>query len=323
MITIMLPFFAFVVVVLFMLLLYGAWTQFLDPRKKAKKERLQSIYNVIHSGGQNSSRIVRSNARDSALDTWLRSRSRTFVRLEHLVQRAHSPLSVVSLTCLMLALFAAVVTLGFLRQFNPLLVLMLAVVITSTPVLWLSRQASKRRKVFEDKLPETLDYISRALRAGHSLTSALGMVGKEFADTTGQEFKTVFDEISFGIPFKEAIGQLADRVKSNDLNFFVISLMIQHDTGGNLTELLDSLAGTMRERVKLRGKIRTLSSEGRISAVVLGAIPFVFAGIIALIRPAYISILWTTPQGRTLALIGGMLMAFGFYVLNRMIQIKV
>jgi tight adherence protein B len=186
--------------------------------------------------------------------------------------------------------------------------------------MWLAR---KRRKVFDDKLPETLDYISRALRAGHSLTSAIGMVGKELPDPTGQEFKTVFDEISFGISFKEAISQLAGRVKSDDLNFFVISLTIQHDTGGNLAELLDGLAKTIRERIKLRGKIRTLSAEGRISAVVLGAMPFAFAGIITLIRPVYISVLWSTPQGHMLLLIGGVLMAAGMLVLNRMTHIKV
>ena len=305
-----------------MLLLYGMWFLFLDPRKKAQKKRMQTIYNVIHSGKQ-SSGIIRSRARKSELETWMRSRSRTFVRLEQLIQSAHRRLSTVSLMSLMLALFVVVMTLGIWRQTNPLLLVMLAAIIACTPVLWLSREAWKHRKAFEDKLPETLDYISRALRAGHSLTSALGMVGKEFVDTTGPEFKTVFDEISFGIPFKEAIGQLVDRVKSNDLNFFVISLMIQHDTGGNLTELLDSLARTMRERVKLRGKIRTLSSEGRISAAFLGSIPFVFAGIIALIRPHYISVLWTTPQGRTIVLIGGMLMAVGIFVLNRMTKIKV
>ena len=158
---------------------------------------------------------------------------------------------------------------------------------------------------------------------GHSLTSAIGMVGKEFPDPLGHEFKIVFDEISFGIPFKEAIDRLADRVQSYDLNFFVISLKIQHETGGNLTELLDGLANTLRERIKLRGKIRTLSSEGRSSAQVLGSMPFVLAGILGLINPGYISLLWTTPQGQKLVLIGGGLMSVGFFLLNRIIKIKV
>ena len=316
--TFLISFFAFVAVMLIILLLYGMWIHFFDRRNKAKKQRLQAIYNAVHWGGQSL-----SSAQESALETWLRTRSRTFKQLKNLVKRAHSPLTAMRLMGLILALFTVVVGLGLLRQTNPLLLLLLAVAIASTPLLWLFRQAKQRHKAFGDKLPETLDYIARALRAGHSLTSAIGMVSKEFPDPIGHEFKTVFDEIGFGIPFKEAIGHLADRVQSNDLNFFVISLMIQHETGGNLAELLDGLAKTMRERVKLRGKIRTLSSEGRVSAWILGSMPFVFAGIITIINPGYISVLWTTPQGQTLILISAGLMAVGFFVLNRIIQIKV
>ena len=316
--TFLISFFAFVAVMLIMLLLYGVWVHFFDRRNKAKKQRLQAIYNAVHWGGQSL-----SSAHDTALETWLRNRSRTFKQLESLVQRAHSPLTAVRLMGLMLALFTVVGGFGLLRQTNPLLLLLLAVAIASTPLLWLSRQANERHKAFGDKLPETLDYISRALRSGQSLTSAIGLVGKEFPDPIGHEFKTIFDEIGFGIPFKEAIGHLADRVPSNDLNFFVISLMIQHETGGNLAELLDGLAKTMRERVKLRGKIRTLSAEGRISAWILGSMPFVVAGLLMLTNPGYISVLWTTPQGQTLILIGAGLMAVGFFAFNRIIQIKV
>jgi tight adherence protein B len=320
--TFLLPFFAFVAVMLIMLLLYWVWVHFFDPRSKAKKQHLQAVHNAVHWGGQNLSGVY-TTLQDSALETWLRSRSGTFEKLENLVQRAHGPLTALHLMGLMLALFTVVVILGLLRQTNPLLLLVLGVAIASTPVLWLSRQASQRRQSFGDKLPEALDYISRALRAGHSLTSAIGMAGKEFADPIGHEFKTVFDEVGFGIPFKDSISQLADRIQSNDLNFFVISLMIQHETGGNLTELLDGLAKTMRERVKLRGKVRTLSSEGRASAWILGSMPFVLAGILTLINPGYISLLWSNPQGQTLSLIGGGLMTVGFFLLNRIIQIKV
>ena len=318
--TFLLPVFAFMAVMLIILLVNWVWVNY--PRSKAKKQRLQAVHNVVHWGGQ-STGSAQTMMQDSALETWLRSRSRTFEQFENLVQRAHSPLTAWRFMGIMLALFMVVVVLGLLRQTNPLLLLVLAVAIASAPVLWLSRQANQRRQAFGDKLPEALDYISRAMRAGHSLTSAIGMVGKEFPDPIGYEFKIVFDEIGFGIPFKDAIGQLADRVQSNDLNFFVISLMIQHETGGNLTELLDGLAKTMRDRFKVRGKIRTLSSEGRASGVVLGSLPFVLAGILSLINPDYISVLWTTPQGQNLLLIGGGLMTVGFFLLNRIIQIKV
>jgi tight adherence protein B len=321
--TFLVPFFVFVAVILFLLLIYGVWSRFFSGLNKAKKERLRAIHNAVHLGGQNLS-ITQTPLGDSALETWLRSRSGTFGKLENLIRRANSQLTAGRLTALMLALFTLIMVAGLLlSKINPLLLLVLAAAIAGTPLLWLLRQANLRRKAFEDKLPEALDHISRALRAGQSLTSAIGSIGKEFPDPIGQEFKTVFDEISFGISFKDAIGQLAERVQSNDLSFFVISLMIQHETGGNLTELLDGLSKTIRERFKLRGKVRTLSSEGRISALVLGSMPFAFTCILMLINPAYISLLWTTPQGHTLLYIVAGLMAAGFFVLNRIINIKV
>lgn len=322
MMTFLIPFIAFVAVTLIMLLLYWVWSRYFDPRNKAKKERLQTIHNAVHLGGQSLS-SAKPLLQESALETWLRSHVRKFEQLENLAQRAQSRLTLGRLMGLMLALFTVVVVLGFLLRTNLLLLLVLSVAIGSTPVLWLSRKANKRCQAFESKLPETLDFISRALRAGHSLTGALSEVGKEFPDPIGQEFKTVADEMAFGIPFKDAIGQLADRVRSSDLNFFVISLLIQHETGGNLTELFDTLAKTIRERMKLRGKIRTLSSEGRASAWILGSMPFVLAGILTLINPSYMSLLWTTPQGQNLLLTGVGLMAVGSFVLKRIILIKV
>ena len=307
---------------LIILLFFGVWGRFFASRNKAKKKRLEAIYNAVNCGGQTHN-SMQTMLQESTLETWLRSRSGTFEQLENLVKRAHSPLTAWRLMGIMLSLFTVVVVFCLLRQTNPLLLFVLAVAIASTPILWLSRRANHRRQAFGDKLPETLDYISRAMRAGHSLTSAIGMVGKEFPDPIGHEFKTVFDEISFGIPFKDAIGQLADRVQSYDLNFLVISLKIQHETGGNLTELLDGLAKTLRERVKLRGKIRTLSAEGRASAWVLGSMPFLLAGMLTLVNPSYMSLLWTTSKGQTLLLIGGGLMAVGFFVLNRIVKIKV
>jgi tight adherence protein B len=319
--TFLISFFAFMAVILFMLLLYAIWLHFFDRRTKAKNQRLQTIQDTIHSAGQ--SLKSAQTTQDSAIESWLRANSVAFGKLENLVRSAHSPLSAVRWVGVMLALFTLVLLLGLLRQANPLLLLVLAIPIAATPLLWLSQQADRRRRAFEDKLPEALDYISRALRAGQSLSSSIGMLGKEFPDPIGQEFKTVSDEMIFGIPFKDAIGQLADRVQSGDLNFFVISLMIQHETGGNLTELLDGLAKTMRERVKLRGKVRTLSSEGRASAWVLGSMPFVLVGVLSIINRDYVSVLWTTPQGMTLILIGGVLMALGLLTINRIIQIKV
>jgi tight adherence protein B len=202
--TFLLLFLVFVAVVLIMLSLYWAWLNLFDPRNKAKKERLRTIHDAVHSNEQSrGSAIVAQSGNE--LETWLRAHAKTFVWLENLIKRARIPLTASRLAILMLGLFSVVLALGLLLQTNPLTLFPLAVAVASAPVLLLLRKAGKRGKVFGDRLPETLDYISRALRASHSLNTALTMVGKEFPDPIGTEFKVVSDKISFGIPFKDAI----------------------------------------------------------------------------------------------------------------------
>ena len=316
-------FFVFVAVVLIMWSFYWAWLNLLDPRNKAKKERLRTIHDAVHSGEQSrGSAIVPQSGNE--MESWLRGRFKTFVWIENLIKRAGSSLAVGRLALLMLGLFAVVLALGFLRHLNPWILLPLALAAAiGLPLLWLSQQASKRGKAFGEKLPEALNYISRALRSSHSLNSAIAMVGKEFVDPIGTEFKVVSDKIGFGIPFKDAIVQLADGIQSRDLNFLIVSLLIQHETGGNLTELLDGLASTMRQRIKLRGKIHTISAEGRASAWVLGGLPFVIVGILMFTNPGYISILWETSQGHNVLLAIFVLMSIGLFVMNRIVRIKV
>ena len=320
--TFLVLFAVFAAVVLLVSLLYWAWSNFFDGRAKAKKERLQSIRSAVQSGGTMLGSAL-SPSPGTELENWLRSSFKAFAQLEMLIKRAHSLLTATRLIGLMLLIFTGVLAMGLALQINLLVLFVLAVASASAPVLWLFHKASKRGKAFGNKLPETLDYISRALRASHSLNMAISMVGKEFPDPIGTEFKLVSDKISFGIPFKDAISQLGEGIQNKDINFFVVSILIQHETGGNLTELLDGLASTMRERIKLRGKIRTLSAEGRASAWILGSLPFVLTGLLSLLNPVYVSILWTSSQGRTLLLIGGVLLAIGLSVLRRLVQIKV
>jgi len=201
--------------------------------------------------------------------------------------------------------------------------LILAGVCACLPVLYLQRAAQTRRTLFENKLPEALDFLARALRAGHSITVAMGMAGNELADPIGTEFKAVFDEIGFGIPFNESMSNMAKRINSSDLDFLVIALLIQRETGGNLTELLEGLAKTVRDRIKLQGKVRTLSAEGRYSAMLLGSLPFILGSILSLINPAYMEPMWSTPQGHSLLITGTVLLVVGFIILNKIAKIKV
>ena len=193
----------------------------------------------------------------------------------------------------------------------------------AAPVLWLQRLASRRRARFEAQLPEALDFMTRALRAGFGLTVALGMVGDELPAPIGVEFKQGFDQISIGMSFEDAMADMAERLQSSDLNFLVIALVIHRQTGGNLTELLTSLARTVRERIKLKGKVRVLASEGRLSGLLIGALPFLLAAILSMVNPDYMSSLWLTPAGQTLVGVGLSLMAVGGVWMWKIVQIRV
>ncbi len=193
----------------------------------------------------------------------------------------------------------------------------------SLPWLYLLHREKKRRLRFEDQLPEALDFMTRALRAGHGLTVAIGMVGDELPDPVGAEFKTVFEHLKLGMTFDDAMAQLADRINSSDLNFLVIALMIQRKTGGNLTELLTTLSQTVRERIKLKGKIRILASEGKLSGIMIGSLPFALGGILSVLNPIYMSTLWTTPSGQTLMLVNVLMICLGALWMWKIVQIKV
>jgi tight adherence protein B len=198
-----------------------------------------------------------------------------------------------------------------------------ALVVGVLPWLRLSRRRDKRIQLFEAQIPEALDLMSRALRAGHAFPTAVQMVGDEMADPIGQEFRTLFDETNYGVPQQVALLRLADRVPVADLAYFVVAVQIQRESGGNLAELLDNIASIVRARLKLFGEVRTLSAEGRLSALILIALPFATGALINVITPQFMSVLWTDPTG--LQMVGGALvmMLLGMLWMRSIIRIRV
>ncbi|WGY72953.1 type II secretion system F family protein [Burkholderia cepacia] len=191
------------------------------------------------------------------------------------------------------------------------------------PMMYVLRARARRMLKLERQLPDICDMIARALRSGHSFTSTLGMVGDEFPEPMGGEFRVTFDEVNYGVSLHDALMNLATRVPVQDLRYFVIAVLIQRDTGGNLAELLDSISGLIRERFKLFDKVRVLSAEGRLSAWILGLLPFGTAGVMALLNREFLSVLWEDPAG--IRMVGTMLvsMAFGLLWIRRIVRIRV
>jgi tight adherence protein B len=198
-----------------------------------------------------------------------------------------------------------------------------AALVSILPVLHVMRLRGKRLKQMEAQLPDAVDMISRALRAGHSFSGALGMVGHEIKAPIGPEFRTTFEEINYGVALDEAMTNLAMRVPIGDLRYFVIAVLIQRESGGNLAEILDTIGAMVRERLKLFDKIRVLSAEGKMSAWVLGLLPFCTAALILVVNPGFMKVLWEDPLGWRM--IGGALvsMASGVLWMRKIIRIRV
>ncbi len=198
-----------------------------------------------------------------------------------------------------------------------------AAVSGALPFLRLLMQKRRRMKKFEAQLPETLDLMARSLRAGHAFVGGLQMAAQEFDDPMGAEMQKTVAQISLGVSVEQALKNLTARVDCRDLKFLAVSIIVQRESGGNLTEILETIATLIRERFKLHGKVRALSAEGKLSAVILTALPFVITFMLAVINPAYPRSLWEDPLGRMLAVVAIIMMAAGVAVMKKMSGIRV
>jgi tight adherence protein B len=201
--------------------------------------------------------------------------------------------------------------------------LMLAAVAASLPLLVVTWKRSRRLRRLQLQLPEALELMARALKAGHAFPAALKMTGEEIAEPIAAEFRTVHDEVNFGVSLPQALTHLSDRVPLPDLRFFVVAVLIQRESGGNLTEILGNLSHLIRERLKLFARIRVLSSEGRLSAWVLAVMPFALAAVMNIFNPTFMSSLWKDPLGIAIIQYTLALMVAGILILVKIVKIRV
>ncbi len=212
---------------------------------------------------------------------------------------------------------------GYFLSSNILIALGMAAGLGYTPIWYLSRLKTQRMDRFQQQLPEALELMSRALKSGHTFSGGMRMVADEFDAPIGVEFGATMDEINFGMDVDRALANLQARVDVTDLKFFIVSVNIQRETGGNLAEIISNIARLVRERFTLFGKIRVLSAEGRISALLLSALPFGITLVLYFLNPDYISLLWTTETGQTMAWGAIISMVIGIIVMRRMVKIQV
>jgi tight adherence protein B len=244
-------------------------------------------------------------------------------RIDSLLQQAGVQWSIAQFGAWSAALLCAGVGLGQIWPVPLLIRCMIAVAFMGIPYSLLRRARRLRLHKIEAQLPEAADFLARAMRAGHSFTNVLQMVGTELPEPLSGEFRTAHEEINYGVPMHEALSNLAARIPLTDLRYLVIAVLIQREAGGNLAEILGNISHIIRERLKLVAQVRVLSAEGRMSAWVLGLLPFAVMVGMTLSSPTYISVLWTDPVGVRLLWYGAGMILVGILWLRKLIRIRI
>ena len=227
-----------------------------------------------------------------------------------------------------LLLFSGVLSLGayvvvqYLYHYQ-LFSLLAAVAGALLPITAVAFKRSRRMRAFEKNFPEAIDLLARAVRAGHSFTTGLEMIGSELPEPVAGEFRTTFDEQNFGLPLRDALLNLSDRIPIIDVRFFVTALLIQKETGGNLAEVLDNLSHVIRDRFRLLGEVRIRTAQGRLTAAILIALPPMMLVIMRTMNPGYAKLLFDDPWGPYMLGSAAILQVIGAIFLWKIVNIEV
>ena len=302
---------------------YYCYHQYISPQSRTFKRRLRGGASRPKEGTETLEILRQRKLSDLPwLNDILTSMS-NLGGLEKILQQANSqmPLGVFLLLSVVLGVTGMLI--AALMDYPLLIAGGVGLVCLMVPLIKIKMQRAARFKEFERQLPEALDLMARALRAGHAFSVGMKMVGDEFSDPIGPEFSRTVEEISFGIDVPEAMHNLNERVISTDLKFFITALVVQRETGGNLAEIIEAISRLIRQRFELLGRVKALSAEGRLSGIVLFAMPFVMGGVLWWMNEDYMRLLIEDDLGLIALGVAGALMLFGAVVMKKMCDIKV
>lgn len=301
---------------------YFAFKASRESERRRVKKRLRSL----SSGGESSEEISILRKRLLSEVPWLNRvllRATNIHSLDRLLEEANARHSLGYYILLTLLCAVCGYLAGSILKVVFIMRLTSAVLAGSIPFILVYNAKIRRMKKFERQLPDALDLIVRSLRAGHAFSGGIKMAADEFDDPIGTEFGKVMDEINFGMGVPEALKNFSNRIDCPDLKFFVVSVIIQRDTGGNLAEVLEKISYLIRERFKLHGKVRALSAEGKLSAYILIALPFLVALYLMSVNPDYLMTLLADPLGKIMLAFSGIMMTIGVFFIKKMITITV
>ena len=253
----------------------------------------------------------------------LLSKFRLSPRIDRRLRQAGMKINVGTFVLLCSTLAALGVLAGMLLRWPLVLTFTAGLLLLCTPLLVVNVKRQTRIKNFISQFPDALEMFARSLRAGHSFTGAIQMVAQEMPDPIGPEFQKVFDEQNLGIPLREALLGMADRIDTLDVKFFVTAILIQRETGGNLAEIIDNLSYVIRERFRVQGQLKIFTAQGRMTGMALVFLPIAIVCIIQMTNPGYLKPLWNDRIGRTLAALAVVLQIAGAIAIKKIVRIKI
>jgi len=245
------------------------------------------------------------------------------VRIDKRLKQANIEMKVGTFILLSCFLFGFGLVVGGLLHWPFLLSFLFGVFLSVIPSIVMNARKNRRMKKFIMYFPEALEMFARSLRAGHSFTGAIQLVGQEMPDPIGPEFHKVFDEQNLGIPLRNALVSMTDRIDLLDVKFFVTAILIQRETGGNLAEIIDKISYVIRERFRVQGQLKIFTAQARLTGMVLAFLPVVVSFLLFLLSPDYMKPLWEEAMGRSMIVGAVVMQILGMLVIRKIIRIKI
>jgi tight adherence protein B len=294
-----------------------------DQSVSQMEERLASLTKGEKNDPSSLSEIAQMLAKEKLGKTALEKVLSNWLNLSLLFDQAEVKMTVATFVAICGGLGFGSATLVAVSGLNVLFAPLVGLTFGSLPFFWLLFRRKRRLQKFAAQLPEALELVARALRAGHSLAAGFHLVSQEGSEPIASEFGRVFEEQNLGIPFEEALNNLTERVPNLDLKFFVTAVILQRQTGGDLAEILDKIGRLIRERFAIWGQVQALTGEGRLSGIVLLALPPLLFITVYRMNPDYLSLLFTDELGKKM-LIGGIVMQLlGALAIRKIVNIRV
>jgi len=253
----------------------------------------------------------------------LLSRVNIAARIDRRLRQADMKIPVGTFLLLSLVLFSLGIVAGRILHWPFILSVVVGIALLAVPNLVVDIKRRRRLKRFMNHFPEALEMFARSLRAGHSFTGAIQLVAQEMPDPIGPEFSKVFEEQNLGIPLRQALVGMTDRVDILDVKFFVTAILIQRETGGNLAEIIDKIAYVIRERFRVQGQLKVFTAQARISGTILALLPVGMAVLLGMLNPEYMKPLWVAKAGKIMIAVAVTMQILGFLVIRKIIRIKI